>query len=175
MRIYNLRAPTLLQTCQRGKSWIPPTKPNKTEKGPAREREESYLTNFVTEPAQQVVGDVVLWVEDGGPVYVLLKLKTVQDLLLHSLELSPATQGDGVPLVGLGDVLIDVESSLSTLHSLSDEIFLYVSSSVLTRQHCVEVLSLAKPPEEGRVVVVLRQAVGDHFEGQLLLLLTSLH
>ena len=48
-----------------------------------------------------MMSDVVPRVELRSQVYVFLELEPVQDLLLDALELSPAAQGDGVPLVGL--------------------------------------------------------------------------
>ena len=66
----------------------------------------THLANFETKPPQQMMSDVVPRVELRSQVYVFLELEPVQDLLLDALELSPAAQRDGVPLVGLRVTLV---------------------------------------------------------------------
>ena len=90
-----------------------------------------YLTNFITESAEQMMCDVVTRIQHCSCINVFLELETIQDLLLDPLELSPAAQGDGVPLVSLGVVLIQVQCSLSGLDSFTDEIFLDIFGSIL--------------------------------------------
>ena len=80
--------------------------------------QETHLTNFETKPAQEMVSDVVPRVELRSQVYVFLELEPVQDFLLDPLELSPAAQRDGVPLVGLRVPLVQCQCSLPRLHSL---------------------------------------------------------
>ena len=135
--------------------------------------------------------DVVTRVQLRRGVNMLLELEPVKDFLLHSLkhslatlttlttlshlELPPAAKADGVPLVGLGVSRVKVQGALPTTHRLLDEVPLDVPRPVLARQHRVQVLGLAQPPEEAGVVVVLLEAVCDELESELLLLLAALH